>query len=284
VVIEGNRRIAALKTLKEAHDKGEITLPSEILNGIEEFEALIYQGKNPDIAWIVQGFRHTPGIKSWEKYPQAMFLAKFERESKKEPYEIARIFGMRVKDVTHMIRSYYGFEEARKDEEYGSELSTEKFGHFSEIIFKKDSLQKWLGWNDEKRKFMKKENLRKYLSLAIPEEEEEKPRIDISPLTRDVLSELVKPENKKIFERFEKGELDLEACKTELKEGGKRPVDISDIIRELENSKNTLETLPVPRLQLAKTKIEKEQKEKLLKILKELREILEKQIKNLGVS
>ena len=123
VVIEGNRRITALKTLEESHLKGAITLQEEVYKGIKEFEALIYHGKNPDISWIIQGFRHSPGILSWKDYPRAMFLAKFEKESKKPANEIALIFGMHTPKVTHLIRSYYGFEDAKKDKEYGDELS-----------------------------------------------------------------------------------------------------------------------------------------------------------------
>lgn len=286
VVIEGNRRVSTLKTLKKAHDEGNITLPSKIHEGIIEFEALIYKGKNPDIAWIIQGFRHTPGPKSWKTYPQSMFLAKFEKESKKSASEIASIFGMKTSEVTHLIRSYYGFGDAKKDEDYGDELSPNKFGHFSEIIFKKGPLKTWLGWDDEKRKFKNKKTLKKYLSLAIPEEEGEKPRIDISPSTRYTLSEIVKPENRKIFEKFEEGKIDLEGCKEELSEAERKrePIEISDIIEKLSYMKKVVETLPIPRLQLTKKSEEKEQKEKLIKIMEKLAKILKMQIKNLTKS
>lgn len=97
VVVEGNRRIATLKFLIESHRKGYVTLVEEIKKGILEFEALRYTGENPDIAWIIQGFRHTPGIKSWDDYPKAKFIAAFEKESNKSPQEIASIFGMKKK-------------------------------------------------------------------------------------------------------------------------------------------------------------------------------------------
>lgn len=286
VVIEGNRRVSALKILDEAHQKGIITLPSKTYEGIKEFEALIYQGKNPDIAWIIQGFRHVPGIKSWEDYPKSVFLARFEKESKKPPNEIASIFGMKTAEVTHLIRSYYGFEDAKKDEEYGDEVSPEKFGHFIHVIFKKDALKDWLGWDDKKREFKNKKNLKKYISFTIPKEGEEKPRIDISPTTRDILSEIVKPEHKKIFEKFEKGEIDLKGCEKELDEleRKKEPIDISSNIEELEYAKKVVETLPIPKLQLAEKDEEKKQKEKLLKIMEDLKKILEMQIKNLTKS
>lgn len=284
VVIEGNRRVAALQTLEDAHVHGTITLPPKICEGIKEFEALIYQGRNPDIAWIIQGFRHSPGIKKWEPYPLSMFLAKFEEESKKSPSDIASIFGMKTSEVTHSIRSFYGFEDAKKDEEYGDEVSPEKFGHFNEVIFVKKDFQNWLGWDDKKRKFKNKENLKKYISWSVPKEGEKKPRIDISSLTRDTLSKVIRPENKKILEKFEEEEIDLEGAKKELGEIEikREPIDIPNIIDGLNMTKKVVETLPIPRLQLMKDEESIGQKDELLKIMKELKEILEAQIKNLA--
>jgi hypothetical protein len=283
VVIEGNRRVAALKTLKESHDNGKITLATEIYKGTVEFEALLYKGKNRDIAWIIQGFRHTPGIKSWERYPKAKFFSAFEKERKKTPKEIASIFGIKpTKEVAHLIRSYCAFQQAKSDKDYGDVLESDKFGHFDEIILKKDELKDWLEWNDTRRKFINTNNLNKYLSWAIPEEGM-KPKIDISPTTREVLPKLIQPNNKRLLEKFEKGQLDIEQCARELdkEEGEREPIDVTDTIKMFEGMKKIINTLPVPQLQMAKTKEEKKQKKDLCELLKELAEIITRQIKNL---
>jgi hypothetical protein len=288
VVIEGNRRIAALKTLEESHSKGRVTLPAKVYEGIEKFEALVYRGNSPDISWIIQGFRHSPGIMSWDAYPQAMFLAKFEKERKKSPTEIASILGYKTPTVTHLMRSYYGFEDAKKDKEYGDGLSPEKFGHFSEIIFERESLQLWLGWDDTKREFTNKKNLKLYLKWATtPFEDTKKPRIDVSPTTRDVLSQIVLNKNQKILEKFENGKIrDLTEAKEELNKEEERraPIDIQTIIEEFTYAKKVAEVLPIPRLQLVREGEDKTQKENLLKIMEDLKKILELQIENLRQS
>jgi len=286
VVIEGNRRVASLKTLEEAHINGRITLPQKIYESIMGFEALIYQGKNPNIAWIIQGFRHTPGIKNWNDYPKAKFLAKFEKESKKSANEIASIFGMKTNEVTHLIRSYSGYQDAKKDGEYGDELEPKKFGHFTEIIFKKDKLQNWLGWDDKKRRFIKRKNLKKYISWTVPDEDTGKALIDVVPATRDILPKIVQAENKKLLEKFEDGSYDLEKCREELHEEKekKAPIDVPKIIEELEYAKKMVETLPIPRLQMGKSNEDKKQKSNLLKIMRTFIDVLNVQIKNLDKS
>lgn len=283
VAVEGNRRIAALKTLRDAYDYGDTKFDKKIYDGLIEFEALIYKGDNKEIAWIIQGFRHTPGIKIWEKYPLAKFLADFEKNSKYSIIEITDIFpGLRRNEVAKLIRSYYAFEESKKDDEYGDLLSQDKFGHFYEIIMAKEEIKDWMGWDDNEKKFTKINNIKKYLSWITPADGE-KSIIDISPTTRDTLTKLIKSDNTKLFEKFQNKELTLKECNDFLfkEETKKEVLNISDTIKDIENFLITLNTLPIPKLKLAKTPEDKENKKKLKSLLLEIKETLESQIETL---
>jgi hypothetical protein len=287
VVVEGNRRVAALRVLKSVHEKGKITLPKDIYDGVVKVEALIYRGKNPEIAWIIQGFRHTPGIRSWEKYPTARFLAEFEKESKKNIREIASIFSsMGRHEVTVSLRSFYAFEQARQDEDYGDRLDPEKFGLFDEIVFRKPLLQDWLGWNDKKRRFLNQKNLKKFLLWTTAPAGEE-PKLTVSKTTRDLLTYLVTPENKKLLVEFEKEiekeDFDIEQFHEEIFRDRERkePIDIAGVIEYLKSTEKILNTLPTPQIKLAKTQVEKSQKEEIIKLLKSLIAIIDVQIKNI---
>lgn len=287
VVVEGNRRVAALKTLQSAHTKGKVDLPDDIHNGIITIEALVYHGKNSEIAWIIQGFRHTPGIKSWEKYPTARFLAEFEKKSKKDVREIAAIFsGMGRSGVTLSLRSFYAFEQSRSDEDYGDRLDPEKFGLFDEIVFKKPTLQVWLGWDDKKRKFTNDDNLKKFLSWTTAPEGE-KPKLTVSKTTRDLLGELVIPEKKKLLadleKEIEKDDFDLEQFHEKLfrEKERKEPIDITEILDHLKSTEKIINILPVPKIKLASSPEEKKQRSDIVKILKTLVAIINVQIKNI---
>ena len=65
VVLEGNRRISSLKGLMEDHARGRVSLSERVLNSIEGFEVLVYDGGNKDVLWLLQGLRHIKGIKDW---------------------------------------------------------------------------------------------------------------------------------------------------------------------------------------------------------------------------
>jgi hypothetical protein len=288
VVVEGNRRVTALKILWEDHSKGKITLPSNITSGIKGFEVLVYEGKNPNIAWIVQGFRHTPGIEPWQRYTQARFLADYERQTRISPQDIASIFGIKPKKLAgDLIRAYIGFEQAQKDEDYGDVLTPSQFGLFDEIIFAKPAIKNWLGWDDETRELKEKRNLNEVLSW-VPGEDEKRTissakTIDISPSTRDTLAKLVGPEHKSLFEKFRSGELSIRQCEKEIGkfEAKVSPIDMSVTIASLQEMKSVIAQLPIPVLQKAKTEEQVKQKNQVLALLQEIAGLLGQQINNL---
>ncbi|MBM3239539.1 hypothetical protein FJZ31_24875 [Candidatus Poribacteria bacterium] len=283
VVVEGNRRVATLKILADQHKRGQ-SLPEDIRKEIFEFEAMVYKGTDPNIAWVVQSFRHIPGIKGWDDYPKAKFIANFEKESGKSPTEIASMFGMKPRaEVSRLIRSYYGFEQAKKDEDYGEDLKPEKFGMFYNVVFGKPEIRNWLGWDDEQKEFKNVDNFVKFVSWIVPDEDEE-PKIDISPNTRDTLAKLVQPEHKELFGKFEEGRLSIDECKEKIfGEEIKMSVDISDDIHSLEKMKGIITKLPIPKMQLAQEEQEIEQKNQIVKLLEDLFNLIKQQLKNLGV-
>ncbi len=61
VVLEGNRRIAALKTLAKENAQGVTPINAEVLKTILNFKVFVYVGGNLDMAWISQGIRHSAG-------------------------------------------------------------------------------------------------------------------------------------------------------------------------------------------------------------------------------
>ena len=282
VVVEGNRRVSALKTLLYAYIDGKIELPDEVYRGIIEFEVLIYTGKNPEIAWLIQGFRHTPGARPWDyrgnKYPLAKFLANV-RESGRSIPEIASMLGRKNSEVTSLVRSYYAFEQARKDEEFGDQINAEKFGYFDEIILKIPSLKNWVGWDEKKFQFKDNENIRKFLSWIVSG------KIDtISRSTAKTLTKIIQPEYKDLLLSFEQDDdMDIHQCEEKIykAETKREPVNIADIIENLKSTEKSINTLPIPQLQLAKTKDEKKQKTQILEIMKSLVRILNAQIRNL---
>ena len=57
VVLEGNRRIAAAKTIGKLSSSGE-KIHEEVLNSLKLIPTLLYTGSDASAAWLFQGLRH----------------------------------------------------------------------------------------------------------------------------------------------------------------------------------------------------------------------------------
>ena len=74
LVVEGNRRVAAVKSLLEDHDNGVVTIDKDILATIKKFSVYEIKGNDDER----EGFKHTlmaiwhiAGISEWGPYQQA---------------------------------------------------------------------------------------------------------------------------------------------------------------------------------------------------------------------
>ena len=113
----------------ESADDGTSPLPEHIRKSILKPELLVYEGSDPNIAWILQGLRHMTGIKEWQPLQQAEFLAKIEaellaRKSKREEPPglptIAKRAGVPPSKAGRLLNTYYALQQAREDEDYGN--------------------------------------------------------------------------------------------------------------------------------------------------------------------
>jgi len=286
VVLEGNRRITTLKKLVEAHDKGEIHLDKDVLDSMKKFYAFVYEGNNPDIVWLVQGLRHMSGIKEWPPLQQATFIAKIENQIKNKVRggkgrapglpTVAKAAGVSTTTASRLLRSYYAFNAAQGDEEYGGNIGDEKFSIFSEAVFRVEPLKTWLGWDESSRKFTKEENVKKFLSWITPQEDDGEPKIIRALDVRDVLPSIVSDQD--LLDRFETGSLNIDQARVEIgiKRKGGRDIDLESIKHQLNKLLDYLDTLPVPRIK------RENREEEFNDLLEKLRGSIQTQLKSLG--
>jgi len=173
IVVEGNRRITALKWLIDLHESGKETFSEEQINNFTKLEVLILdQDKAPDSAiWILPGLRHVSGIKEWGPYQKAKAVYVL-RESGASPQDSAQSLGLSTRAANQLWRSYLALEQMKNDEEFG-EYAEPKLYSFFEEIFKKPEVKQWLKWEDNERKFLNFNNLKEIYSWIIGEPDEQ---------------------------------------------------------------------------------------------------------------
>ncbi len=278
VVVEGNRRITALKQLKEDYESGEIDLTKDIFESIIKLKVYLYEGKEPDIAWAIQGIRHISGIKNWRPYQQAKLLAKLVSERNIKIEDAGKIIGIGAIKSARLLRSYYAYEQCIDDDEFGDYLSVDHFSFFQEAIFQSlfTPLQTWLDWNEKEEVFKNEKNLKKYLSWITSTDENKPPRIGRAIDARDILGKAI--EGYPLFlQKFEvDNNFSIEQLGYEIWNEEKEPRELNDWLEILKDLNDTIENLPD-----IKIKRSKEHYQQIVNQLKELRSLVEAHIKTL---
>ena len=271
VVVEGNRRITALKSLKIEHESGEIQLPEEILKSIINFEVYVYVGSETDIAWIIQGIRHISGVRAWKPYQKAQLLAKMVKEKQLKPEEIGKAVGIGTRSSANLLRSFHAYNQSLLDDEFGENVKPGHFSYFQEAIFTPSGIpmQNWLKWDEKEKKFSNIENLKKLLSWIVKTDDKTKLKIDRAIDLRDVVCRsMVK--YPQLFNEFESSEdMHVDKLKYKIWTSEEEPKQIDRWLQKLTDIEYSLENLPDVKIKIS------DKSDEFITMLENIRKLVE---------
>ena len=197
VVIEGNRRVTALKWLRNLHEIGKETFDQARLDNILTLECLLL---NSDLApasatLILPGLRHVSGIKEWGPYQKAKAVHAL-RLSGMSPQEAAQSLGLSTRMANSAYRCFLALENMKSDEEVGEFAEPRMYSYFEEI-FKRPAIKNWLVWSDEIGGFIQTERLAEFYSWMIPGSEDDAPTSPKLPEAKSVrdLAQIISDES-----------------------------------------------------------------------------------------
>jgi hypothetical protein len=173
VVVEGNRRLTALKWLLQLHNEGKETLSPDQLSQFTEFEGLVLAPDVPveQASIVLPGLRHVSGIKEWGPYQKAKTVAAL-RDSGATPQEAAQSLGLSTRAANTAYRCFRALEAFKADEEFGENVKPEMYSYFEEL-FKRPTVKSWLGWDDAAETFTAADRLKEFYSWIVPSQDEE---------------------------------------------------------------------------------------------------------------
>ena len=137
VVIEGNRRLTALKGLEDAElleqfaleNSGWKALRGQV--GPKEVPVLVVENAN-DVAPLL-GFRHISGIEPWDPYAQARYIAGLV-DGGKTLEEVADLVGRNPTEVKSKYRDFDILEQADSVFKIDTRRARKAFGVFSNAM------------------------------------------------------------------------------------------------------------------------------------------------------
>jgi len=152
LVIEGNRRVAALKSILQDYKKGYIDSPNihELIKQTRALSAVLVQGTEQEIkdySNALMGIRHVSGAKTWQGWQSAK-LVNSMFESGKQLGEIGKMLGITSIDAGRRMRGYKAFQQLENDPEYGSGTESHHYAIFLEFLAANRKGRDWLDWDD----------------------------------------------------------------------------------------------------------------------------------------
>jgi hypothetical protein len=176
VVIEGNRRTGAVKSLLDDYKNGEADLSPEVLASLQKLPILVLEeddaAKQEHIARILQGVRHVSGIRPWGPYQQAQIVAMMLDDGKDQA-EICETLGLPKRRINVLRRSFYALAQMRADDDYGDKAKPALFSSFDEILRLPVVRDNWLDWDDEHNKFRSEEHRKMLYSWLVGAEDDD---------------------------------------------------------------------------------------------------------------
>ena len=160
IVVEGNRRIAAIKSLLEEHESGEIDLSKERIADLRSHTVLVLASPSREDTLLIQGLRHVPGIRAWGAYQRAEAIS-YLVDSGLDYRKVSDVMGgiLGPSAVGRYYRGRQAFRQFMEDDEYGRSANPDYFTYFDETLkrgFKK--IREWLEWNSKTYIFKNEEN------------------------------------------------------------------------------------------------------------------------------
>lgn len=242
VVVEGNRRLAAVKSLLSDHEGGR-ELPAELLAQLQTVDVWVLDGE-PALAardqLLLAGLRHISGVKSWGPYQRAIALRALKEQMNGDVTAAGGALGIGRTAANRLLQALKALEDLREDEEYGDFAKPSMFSYFEEIMKSPSLRDGFLGWNRETEEFANVENLRLFYSWVFPEEGQE-PKIARGAEMRDLAKVVADPD---ALDELKKPAVSLAQALSMTEEMRQR-----DWERPLRNAVEALNAIPISALE-----------------------------------
>lgn len=173
VVLEGNRRICAVKTIIDEYKKNSESVSQEVLDSVQTIKCLVYTGCEKQPAWVFQGLRHIIGIQEWPAFNKARLLVQLMEDEDLSLTEVGKKFGLSAYGAGQWVRGYYAFLQASEESDFTQEIDERAYPYLQEIFSRSNpTFKDWLRWNDSEYKFEDSLNFNEFLSWLYPRDTE----------------------------------------------------------------------------------------------------------------
>lgn len=175
LVVEGNRRVAALKSILLENEEGVIDIPAEDLPSLSTIPCALLEAPDNNLRHaerVIMGIRHIAGPKEWGAYQQAQLVTELHDDEGETFSSIGEHLGISAVEVARRYRAMRALKSMENDELYSESSSPEFYRLFHELVSLPD-VRKRFGWDDQNNSFVALESAREFFELIAPQESDE---------------------------------------------------------------------------------------------------------------
>lgn len=178
LVIEGNRRIAALLAIQEDYDAG-IEVPDQLVGVFDAVPCIVAEEGQQEAYFreAIMGIRHVGGIREWGGFQRAKLVADLRDGHGLDASSISDRIGLSAIEVNRRYRAYKALQQMQNDEDYSEFSGPSLYPLFHEAV-SIPAIRDWLGWNQETNHFENDDTRDAFYQLISPrklDEGEERP-------------------------------------------------------------------------------------------------------------
>lgn len=171
LVVEGNRRVAALKFLQQEFDSKGIDLGQLLPETFSQLPVVLYTDGDEVHHLTLMALKHISGNKKWGEWNQAQLLETMHKTHGLGEEEICRRIGISKVELRRSLRALAMVAEYQASD-YGDQFNESMFPIFRHAV-RSAALKNWLDWNDGDRQTNNSANRDFFFSLLSREPMEE---------------------------------------------------------------------------------------------------------------
>jgi ParB-like chromosome segregation protein Spo0J len=171
LVVEGNRRVAALKSLLRDRSEGAITLSQKQVLSFSKIPCAVLTGTGTSLKHaerVIMGIRHIAGPKEWGAYQQAILVSELKDDEALEFAQIAEMLGTSSIEASRRYRAIGALKAMEADEHYAKKAEPKFYRLFHEMVSLPDVRERF-GWSTETNAFIDTEKARLFFDLISPD-------------------------------------------------------------------------------------------------------------------
>jgi hypothetical protein len=162
LVVEGNRRVAALKYLQRRYEENAIDLGALSPDFFSAVPVVIYEEADATQHLVVMGLAHISGKKKWPPLNQARALRELISKHGWTEDETCQALGLERNPLRLMLGAL-ALSDLYAASEFGDQMTKDKYSLFSEVV-KSPALRRFIGWDRDLYQAGNRENLDRLFS------------------------------------------------------------------------------------------------------------------------